>query len=135
MSDDEVSENVKKGSNSVIEGFYHLKQGVDHYVRSLSIWFEQHPWIKNGIMIVVSVIVGPVLLRILNQIQVYLFGAVVPIGRDISVEIFPVPIGFTLWILSVSFILITLQAYFRFVSLRQRVEELENDQDNNQFDK
>ena len=131
MSDDELSENVKKGSNSVIVGFCHLKEGLNHYVSSLSIWFEQHPWIKNGIMIGVSAIVGPILLRILTQIQIFLFGAVVPISRDVRVEIFPAPVGFTLWILSIGFVLLSLQAYFRFVSLRQRIEELERNVDDN----
>jgi hypothetical protein len=131
MSDDDPSESIKKGSNSVIAGFYHLKEGLNHYVSSLGSWFEQHPWIKNGIMLVVSATVGPVLLRVLTQIQIYLFGAVVPISRDVRVEIFPAPIGFTLWIFSIGFILLSLQAYFRFVSFRQRIEALEKNHDDN----
>ena len=131
MSDDEFSENVKKGSDSVREGFYHLKEGLNHYVSSLGVWFEQHPWIKNGILLVISAIVGPVFVQILSQMQIYLFGAIVPISRDVRVEIFPAPIGVTLWILSISFVLLSLQAYFRFISFRNRIEELENHLDNN----
>jgi len=131
MSDDSLSENFEKGSNSVVEGLYHLKEGLNHYESSLNIWFEQHPWIKNGILLVVSAIVGPVLVQILTRIQIYLFGAVVPISRDVRVETFPAPIGFTLWILSIGFVLLSLQAYFRFVSMRQRIEEIEKNLDNN----
>ena len=108
-----------------------MKEGLNHYVSSLGVWFEQHPWIKNGILLVISAIVGPVFVQILSQMQIYLFGAIVPISRDVRVEIFPAPIGVTLWILSISFVLLSLQAYFRFISFRNRIEELENHLDNN----
>lgn len=131
MPDEDMSKNLKKGSNSVLEGLNHLKEGLNHYRNSLAIWFEQHWLIKNGILFLVSAMVGPILVQLINRIQIYFFGAVVPISRDVQVEIFPVPIGFTLWIFSIAFVLLSLQAYFRFVSLRQRIEELENNIDNN----
>jgi len=125
MPKEDLSESIKEGSNSVIEGFNHLKEGLNHYRDSLSIWFEQHWLIKNGILLLISAMVGPILVQLINRIQIYFFGAVVPINRDIQVEIFPVPIGFTLWIFSIVFILLSLRAYFRFISLRQRIEEIE----------
>lgn len=82
-------------------------------------------------MFIISTAISPVLLQILTRVQTYLFGAVVAVSRDISVEIFPAPVGFTLWILSIGFIALGLQSYIKFVSLRQRIEELEDHLDNN----
>ena len=126
MSDDDLSENLRQGSDNIVEGVRNLKDGIQQYTHSLSIWFGQHPLIKNAIILLISVVVSPILAQMLTQVHLYLFGAIVPISRDVKVEAFPAPIGFTLWVLSFVFILFILQAYFKFISLRQRIENIES---------
>ncbi|MDR5672468.1 hypothetical protein RH858_04800, partial [Halalkaliarchaeum sp. AArc-GB] len=117
--------NIKKGSDNLIEAFTRLREGVHYLSRSLSIWFDRHPVLKWIILAPASAIIGGLGIRLLTGVYVYFFGATVPISRDVKVEVFPAPIGFTLWVLLFAFVLFVLLAYFRFVTLRQRLDELE----------
>lgn len=125
MSDEDISENVKNGSDNILEGYNQLREGLHHLLRSLSIWVEGHPVLKWIILTPASAIIGKFGIQILTQGYVYFFGSTVPISRDVKVEVFPAPIGFTLWILLSAFVLLALLVYFRFVTLRQRIDELE----------
>ena len=126
MSDGDLIGNIEEGSNNIIEGISRLREGLQHYSRSLSIWFEAHPLLKFVIGAPVSAIVGTIGLQILTWGYAYFFGATVPVSRDLKVEVFPAPVGFTLWVLLTCFVLFALLSYFRFVILRQRINQLEN---------
>lgn len=125
MSNDDVTDDLRKGSDNILKGVGRLRVGFSHFSRSLSIWFNNHPGLKWIILAPVSAIVGNIGIRLLTGVYIYFFGATVPISRDVEVEVFPAPIGFTLWILLWGFILFALLTYFRFVTLRQRIEDLE----------
>jgi hypothetical protein len=126
MSDDELSESVEAGSNNIVEGVNQLKQGLQYLSRSLGIWLNRHPFLKWLIVPTVSALIGGFTLRILARGHEFFFGAVAPISRDVKVTVFPAPVGFTLWILSTAFILFAILGYFRFVILRQQIEDLES---------
>jgi len=71
MSDADFSETVKKGSNNMIEGLSQLKEGLHHFSRSLSIWFERHSFFKFIILAPISAVIGKFGIQILSQIYVY----------------------------------------------------------------
>lgn len=125
MTDEEFSENVEKGSDNLIEAFRRFRYGLYHISRSVTIWFDHHPLLKWVILALLSTGTGIVAVEIISKLHSYFFGAIVPIQRDATVSVFPAPIGFTLWLFSVLFILYVLASYFRFVALRQRIDELE----------
>lgn len=125
MSDTDFSETVKEGSNNIIEGLSRLKEGIHHFSRSLSIWFSSHRLLKYLILAPVSAVIGSFGIQMLTQIYAYFFSVTVPISRDIEVSVFPAPIGFTLWVLLTGFILAAILVSIRFVKLRQRIDELE----------
>ena len=125
MSDGDLSESVKTGSNNLVEGVGLVKHGVHHLLRSLTMWLDRHRILKWVILTPVSALIGNFSIRALTQGYIYFFGATVPINRDVKVSVFPAPIGFTLWILSTGFVLFGILSYIRFVTLRQQVDDLE----------
>jgi predicted lysophospholipase L1 biosynthesis ABC-type transport system permease subunit len=125
MADENFSETVEKSSDNLIEASRRFRSGLHYMSRSLSIWFDDHSKLKWIILTLLSSIIGRVAIEMISWFHIYFFGAIVPIQRDVTVSVFPAPIGFTLWVLSVLFILYVLASYFRFVALRQRLDELE----------
>lgn len=125
MTDEDVSESVKKGSNNLIEASRRFINGIYYISCSVSIWFDHHPKLKWVILAPLSAGIGRIGIEIISWFHIYFFGAIVPMERDVTVAVFPAPIGLTLWVLSVFFILYVLASYFRFVTLRQRLDKLE----------
>jgi len=125
MPDEDFSESVKKGSDDLIEASRRIGSGIRYIFQSVSIWFDHHPKLNWIILAPLSAGIGRVAIEIISWFHIYFFGAIVPIQRDIAVAVFPAPIGFTLGVLSVFFILYVLVSYFKFIALRQRIDELE----------
>jgi len=125
MSEDDVSENVKKGSDNIVEGLSRLRDGLTQYYHSLSTSLENHPIIKFIVFAPVSAGIASLGLQAVNWISVYFFGATGIVSRDLRVQTFPAPIGFTLWVLLTLFVLFVILVYLRLVTLRQRIDSLE----------
>lgn len=125
MSDDNEPESIKKGSDNIVEGVNTLATGLNQVIGWLASWFNDHPLLKFIILAPLSGVIGHFGVRILSIAHIYFFGRIVPVGRDVKVQVFPAPVGFTLWILSTALILFVLLVYFRFVTLCRRIEDLE----------
>jgi len=116
---------LKKGSNSIANGVYNIRDGIVYLFGYFRDWLQNHPILKWVVLTPLSAGFGSLVIRLLNSTYVYFFGENVAISRDVEVEVFPAPIGFTLWLLLTITILITVTSYIKFVSLRQRIDELE----------
>ena len=127
MSDTDPSENVKKGSDNIIQSLNLLKQGLQHYILSIKASAKQHPIIASFILAPITTVAGGAIIKGLNSIYTYFFGATVAVSRDIAVKVFPAPVGFTLWILLTGFLLHSLLSYFRLKELDQKIKQIEQE--------
>ena len=125
MSDDDSMNSLRQGSDDVIDGFRQLASGSKQISASIASWFDAHPILKWVIITPVSAFVGNLAIQLISAVHAYFYRATVPISRDIKLEVFPLPVGFSLWILTVAFVLLSISVYFRIVTLRQRIEDLE----------
>ena len=125
MSDGDSMDNLKQGSDDIVNGFQQLTGGTKQVTLSIASWFDAHPILKWVIITPISALIGNFAIRLLSASHAYFYGATVPINRDVKLEAFPLPVGFSLWLLTFAFVLLTISMYFRTVTLRQRIEELE----------
>lgn len=125
MSDENQPDHFKRGSDNIYGGTRQLTKGLAQTSLWIGNWLNGHPILKFAVLAPVSTILGAVVIGILTSAHTYFFGAVGVISRDLKVQVFPAPVGFSLWILSITFAFFALLAYFRFVTLRQRITDLE----------
>lgn len=126
MSKGDISQNLQKAGDDFVEGARRFRDSLAYLTESISLFLDNHRLLKAAILLPVSAALGGAALHGIARVHLFLFGAIVPVSRDIEVTVFPAPIGTTLWILTVSIILLTLYLIIRLVTLRQRIEDLED---------
>ena len=129
MASDDQEDSLREGSEDILQGVTHLSKGVRQVSRSISGWFDRHPYLKYLLLTTVSIAITPLILQVGAFLEGLIFSRTLPISRDVSVEVFPIPIGFSLWLVSGAFVFLFLFTYFRLVGLQMRVEELESPDD------
>jgi hypothetical protein len=125
MKDSNEAAEIEQASDDILEGFQKLSDGVSGLVVFLVDWTKRHPVLKWLVLAPVSTVIGGFILFILEKFYSYFFGQNVPIGNDIEVETFPLPIGLTLWLLTTVIILQLLVISLKFVSIRKNIESIE----------
>lgn len=125
MSDDDPSKDLKEGSDRLVDGVEEIGAAMGHFSRSISVWFNQHPVIRFVVLAPVSAVVGWALIQVVEFVQNLFYGRTAPIGRDIQLGTFPIPVGLSLWLLTILMVFVIFVGYFRFVSMRQKIERME----------
>lgn len=119
------SEHLREASNSLLNALSSFSSTVENLLRWLWFWFEDHPVVRWFVLLPIGWIVIQGLLEFVGRFSIFFFGAVIPTSRDIQVETHPIPIGLSLNILFLLWILTTFAAYRRIAILRRRIEILE----------
>lgn len=123
------SEHLRKASDSGLDTASNLGRTIVHLSRWIRSWLERHwviKWIGGGLAL--SGITW-VVIQFLGRIYDYYFGMTGVIGRDLIVQTHPLPVGFSLQVLFILFVILGAVGYFRIASLRRRVEALEDKQE------
>lgn len=116
---------IKIGSDELTEGVSKTATGISRLVLGLWRRLDGHPILKFLLLAGVSTVVGNIAVRTIGATHNYFFDAAVPLSRDVAVETFPLPLGLSVWLLSILLLFVGILGYLRVVALRQRIEELE----------
>lgn len=123
--DTPTTERLRKGSDELTEGLAKTTSGISRIILSLWDRLEGHPVLKTIIVASGSAVIGKTVWSVLGAAHTFFFGETAVISRDVSVQTFPAPLGFSVLVISVALVAVIIAGYLRFVSLRQRIEQLE----------
>lgn len=121
------SETLRTGSDNVVGGVSKLGTGVQQVGLSAWQWLDRHPIIKWVVSVAVGLVVSQAMLQAAGWLYAYFFGRMVPIGGDVSVTTTPLPLGLSVNVLFFLWVSTVWVATVRIVRLRQRVEQLEEE--------
>lgn len=124
--DEEKSDHLRNASDSLLEGSSNLSKATEHVYRWLNKWMKDHPFLKWIIGLPIAYYLTQIMLEIGGLFFRYFFGRLVPIQNDVSVATHPLPVGFSLNVLYLLWLISAFFAFRRFITLRKRIERLED---------
>jgi len=135
MTDDEPdtgeeTNHLATGSGRLVDGISHIIDGMNHIKLFLKQWRSKHPYIR----FVLDLLVGSVVLYVIGRVAKvgyeFFFGKIVVAGNDVGTATTPLPLGLSVNILFILWLVTAYVGFVRLVQLRQRIVELENQLEN-----
>lgn len=135
MTDDkpdngEKSNHLATGSGRFVDGISNIIEGMSHIKLFLKDWRADHPYIRFILDLVVGGVILSGLGRIAKIAYEFFFGRVIVAGNDVGTATTPLPLGLSVNILFILWLVTAYIGFIRIVRLRQRVVELEDQVEN-----
>ena len=127
MADDMENESLKEGSENIVKGMKIFSKGGYSVLLNIAS-FLTNSRLGWAISLAIGAVLSPVILKFVGMINSYFFSQTVPVNRDITLETLQgAPVGLSIVLLTFGLIFVAMYSYTRIVTLRQRVEKLEED--------
>jgi uncharacterized integral membrane protein len=135
MTDDEPdtgekTDHLATGSGRLVDGISNITEGMSHIKLFLIQWRSDHPYFRFLLDLVVGGAVLTVLGRVAKVSYEFFFGRVVVAGNDLGTATTPLPLGLSVNLLFILWLVTSYVGFIRLVRLRQRISELENQSEN-----
>jgi len=135
MTDDEPdagedTNHLATGSGRLVDGISNIIEGMRHIKLFLKQWRAMHPYIRFILDLVIGGVILSGLGRVAKVAYEFFFGRVVVAGNDLGTATTPLPLGLSVNILFILWLVTAYVGFIRLVRLRQRVAELENQSEN-----
>jgi uncharacterized integral membrane protein len=135
MTDDEPdsgeeTNHLATGSGRLVDGVSNIMEGMRHIKLFFKQWRAKHPYVRFILDLVVGGVILSGLGRVAKIAYEFFFGRVVVAGNDLGTATTPLPLGLSVNILFILWLVTAYVGFIRLVRLRQRVVELENQSKN-----
>ncbi|MFC7043622.1 hypothetical protein [Halonotius sp. GCM10025705] len=135
MTDDEPdageeTNHLATGSGRLVDGISNIIEGMRHIKLFLKQWRARHTYIRFILDLVIGGVILSGLGRVAKVAYEFFFGRVVVAGNDLGTATTPLPLGLSVNILFILWLVTAYVGFIRLVRLRQRVVELENQSEN-----
>lgn len=125
--DSESNGDLKNSADSFVTGIFGMLSAIWYFLKWLGTEYrDAHPIIQLAIGILITPILIEVLSTFSAAFHAMFWSKLVLINRDVLIQILPIPVGMSIYLLFLLWFLSSMSAYAEVSSLRQRVNELEN---------
>jgi hypothetical protein len=135
MTDDEPdageeTNHLATGSGRLVDGISNIIEGMRHIKLYFKRWRGRHPYIRFILDLVIGAVILSGLGRVAKVAYEFFFGRVVVAGNDVGTATTPLPLGLSVNILFILWLVTAYVGFIKLVRLRQRIVKLENQSEN-----
>lgn len=126
--DEGPQQHLEEAVSSFMSGLSGLTTGVVHTIKWGWKWLEeQHPLTQIIVAIPVTWVVQHSLGMVSGVVHSTFFEGLVVIERDIALQTLPIPVGLSIYLLFVLWLITAVSAYSRIVALKKRIRKIESE--------